>query len=49
MHWSIADPAAEPGSNATTYPAFKRTAGELERRIRALLLRISDDEEARKR
>jgi ArsR family transcriptional regulator, arsenate/arsenite/antimonite-responsive transcriptional repressor / arsenate reductase (thioredoxin) len=49
MHWSIADPAAEPGSNATTYPAFKRTAAELERRIRALLLRISDDEEARKR
>ncbi len=49
VHWSIADPAAEPGSNASTYPAFKRTAAELERRIRALLLRISDDEEARKR
>jgi protein-tyrosine-phosphatase/DNA-binding transcriptional ArsR family regulator len=48
MHWSIADPAAEPGSHATTYPAFVRTAAELERRIRALLHRISHDEEARR-
>jgi hypothetical protein len=35
---SIADPAAEPGSDAATYPAFERTAAELEARIRFLIL-----------
>jgi len=41
IHWSIPDPAAEPGSDADTYPAFERTAAELEMRIRFLLPRIS--------
>jgi ArsR family transcriptional regulator, arsenate/arsenite/antimonite-responsive transcriptional repressor / arsenate reductase (thioredoxin) len=36
-HWSIPDPAAQPGSDASTYPAFERTADELETRIRFLL------------
>jgi hypothetical protein len=36
---SIADPAAEPGSDAATYPAFERTAAELEARIRFLIPR----------
>jgi protein-tyrosine-phosphatase len=42
IHWSIPDPAAEPGSDAETYPAFARTAAELETRIRFLLSRIDD-------
>jgi protein-tyrosine-phosphatase len=37
IHWSIPDPAARPGSDAETYPAFERTAAELETRIRFLL------------
>jgi protein-tyrosine-phosphatase/DNA-binding transcriptional ArsR family regulator len=41
IHWSIADPAAEPGTDAETYPAFERTAAELERRIRFLLPRLA--------
>ena len=43
MHWSIADPAAEPGNDAATYPAFERTTVELETRIRFLLHRIESD------
>jgi ArsR family transcriptional regulator, arsenate/arsenite/antimonite-responsive transcriptional repressor / arsenate reductase (thioredoxin) len=43
IHWSIPDPAAEPGSDADTYPAFERTAAELETRIRFLLHRINKD------
>ena len=42
IHWSIPDPAAEPGSDAETYPAFERTAAELETRIRFLLHRIAE-------
>ncbi|MEX2557796.1 MAG: ArsR family transcriptional regulator [Actinomycetota bacterium] len=42
IHWSIADPAAEPGSETETYAAFERTAAELETRIRYLLNRIND-------
>jgi protein-tyrosine-phosphatase len=41
IHWSIADPAAEPGSDDETYPAFEGTAVELETRIRFLLARIN--------
>jgi ArsR family transcriptional regulator, arsenate/arsenite/antimonite-responsive transcriptional repressor / arsenate reductase (thioredoxin) len=44
IHWSIADPAAEPGSDDETYPAFERTAAELETRIRFLLHRIAHPE-----
>ncbi len=42
IHWSIPDPAAEPGSDADTYPAFERTAAELATRIRFLLHRINN-------
>lgn len=42
IHWSIPDPAAEPGSDAETYPAFAQTAADLETRIRFLLYRIDD-------
>jgi protein-tyrosine-phosphatase len=41
IHWSIADPAAS-GGDRDTYPAFERTAAELETRIRFLLRRITD-------
>jgi protein-tyrosine-phosphatase/DNA-binding transcriptional ArsR family regulator len=41
IHWSIADPAAQPGTDAETYPAFERTAAELETRIGFLLHRLS--------
>jgi len=40
IHWSIADPAAEPGDDADTYLRFERTAAELETRIGFLLDRI---------
>jgi protein-tyrosine-phosphatase len=40
-HWSIPDPAAEPGGDAETYPAFERTAAELELRIGFLLTRLA--------
>lgn len=37
IHWSIPDPAREPGSDRRTYPAFERTATELATRIAFLL------------
>jgi ArsR family transcriptional regulator, arsenate/arsenite/antimonite-responsive transcriptional repressor / arsenate reductase (thioredoxin) len=46
VHWSIPDPAAEPGSDRETYPAFERTAAELETRIRYLLHQISNEKGA---
>lgn len=37
IHWSIPDPAREPGSDRETYPAFEQTAHELATRITFLL------------
>jgi protein-tyrosine-phosphatase len=37
IHWSIPDPAREPGSHEETLPAFERTAAELGTRIHFLL------------
>jgi protein-tyrosine-phosphatase/DNA-binding transcriptional ArsR family regulator len=37
IHWSLRDPAREPGTDDETLPAFERTAAELEMRIRFLL------------
>jgi ArsR family transcriptional regulator, arsenate/arsenite/antimonite-responsive transcriptional repressor / arsenate reductase (thioredoxin) len=37
IHWSIADPSAEPGTDEETLPVFRRAAAELEARIRFLL------------
>jgi protein-tyrosine-phosphatase/DNA-binding transcriptional ArsR family regulator len=37
MHWSIPDPAGEGDTEAETYPAFERTAAELDDRIRFLM------------
>jgi protein-tyrosine-phosphatase len=41
IHWSIPDPAAEPGTDRQTYRAFERTAAQLETRIRFLLHRLT--------
>jgi ArsR family transcriptional regulator, arsenate/arsenite/antimonite-responsive transcriptional repressor / arsenate reductase (thioredoxin) len=43
-HWSMADPAAEGTTDEETYPAFERTAAELEQRIRYLIARLSSTE-----
>ena len=37
IHWSIRDPAREPGSDEETLPAFERTAAELRTRIEFLI------------
>jgi ArsR family transcriptional regulator, arsenate/arsenite/antimonite-responsive transcriptional repressor / arsenate reductase (thioredoxin) len=37
IHWSVRDPASEPGTGNETLPAFERTAAELEMRIGFLL------------
>jgi ArsR family transcriptional regulator, arsenate/arsenite/antimonite-responsive transcriptional repressor / arsenate reductase (thioredoxin) len=37
IHWSIADPAREPGSDEQTLAAFERTASELSTRIGFLI------------
>ena len=42
IHWSIPDPAAQPGSSEETYRVFEQTAAELETRIRFLLDRIDE-------
>jgi arsenate reductase len=40
-HWSIADPAAETGTDDDTLPAFERTARDLEDRIGHLVARLT--------
>jgi ArsR family transcriptional regulator, arsenate/arsenite/antimonite-responsive transcriptional repressor / arsenate reductase (thioredoxin) len=42
-HWSIPDPAREPGADAQTLPAFERTATELCARIGFLIQAIERD------
>lgn len=37
IHWSIADPSLEGETGDESYPAFERTAAEIERRVRFLL------------
>jgi protein-tyrosine-phosphatase len=33
IHWSIADPASEEGSDEDSYPAFRRTAADIQTRV----------------
>jgi protein-tyrosine-phosphatase len=40
IHWSIPDPAREPGSDEQTLPAFERTATKLCTRIGFLIQTI---------
>ena len=42
VHWSIADPALEGANDRASYPAFERTAAELEARIGFLLHVLND-------
>jgi protein-tyrosine-phosphatase len=42
MHWSIPDPALEGSTKRASYPAFERTATELETRISFLLHQLSE-------
>jgi hypothetical protein len=37
IHWSIPDPAREPGRDEQTVPAFERTAAGLETRVGFLI------------
>jgi thioredoxin type arsenate reductase len=37
IHWSIADPALETGTDDESYPAFQRATAEIEDRVRFLL------------
>jgi protein-tyrosine-phosphatase len=41
VHWSVPDPAVEGTTNRASYPAFERTAAELETRISFLLHLLS--------
>jgi protein-tyrosine-phosphatase len=42
VHWSVPDPALEGRTNRASYPAFERTADELETRIGFLLQELSE-------
>jgi protein-tyrosine-phosphatase/DNA-binding transcriptional ArsR family regulator len=42
VHWSVPDPAVEGSTNRASYPAFERTAAELETRISFLLHLLSE-------
>jgi protein-tyrosine-phosphatase/DNA-binding transcriptional ArsR family regulator len=44
IHWSIGDPAIEGETDESSYPAFVRTATELELRVGHLIARLSTDE-----
>jgi hypothetical protein len=37
LHWSIADPALEGDTDQESYPAFQRTAADIENRLRFML------------
>src|SRR4051794_10765346 len=43
IHWSVPDPAREPGSDDETLPAFERTARELSTRISFFITAIERD------
>jgi protein-tyrosine-phosphatase/DNA-binding transcriptional ArsR family regulator len=49
IHWSIPDPAREPGSDEATLPAFERTAAELSTRIEFLIEAIEPTREVTER
>ena len=42
VHWSVPDPSLEGPTNRDSYPAFERTAAELETRVRFLLPLLSE-------
>jgi protein-tyrosine-phosphatase/DNA-binding transcriptional ArsR family regulator len=48
VHWSMPDPAAEAGTDEASYPAFVRTAHELETRVRLLIAQMTAESEERR-
>jgi ArsR family transcriptional regulator, arsenate/arsenite/antimonite-responsive transcriptional repressor / arsenate reductase (thioredoxin) len=42
IHWSVPDPAREATTNRASYPAFERTAAEVDTRIRFMLPLLAD-------
>jgi protein-tyrosine-phosphatase len=48
VHWSIPDPAREGATNRASYPAFERTATELETRIGYLLHLLAEPRTTRR-
>ena len=42
VHWSMSDPASEGATDRASYPAFERTAAELETRLSVLVPTLSD-------
>ena len=48
VHWSIPDPASEGSTNRASYPAFRRTADELETRIGFQLHLLTETATARR-
>jgi protein-tyrosine-phosphatase len=48
VHWSIPDPAREGTNNRASYPAFERTASELETRIGFLLHLLAEPQTPRR-
>jgi protein-tyrosine-phosphatase/DNA-binding transcriptional ArsR family regulator len=47
-HWSIADPAAQRGTDEETYPVFLRTADDIENRIGMLIAEMTVERQGRK-
>jgi ArsR family transcriptional regulator, arsenate/arsenite/antimonite-responsive transcriptional repressor / arsenate reductase (thioredoxin) len=41
-HWSMADPAAAADNDEASYPAFARTADEIDARVELLIARLAD-------
>jgi ArsR family transcriptional regulator, arsenate/arsenite/antimonite-responsive transcriptional repressor / arsenate reductase (thioredoxin) len=48
VHWSVPDPALEGGTDRASYPAFQRTAAEIETRIRFKLPLLTHTPSARR-
>ena len=48
VHWSIPDPAADGAANRASWPAFVRTADELERRIAFQLHQLNEQPTTRR-
>jgi protein-tyrosine-phosphatase len=46
VHWSIPDPASEGDDDEATYPAFERTAAEIDARVPFLLALIQHEEDS---
>jgi protein-tyrosine-phosphatase len=48
-HWSMADPAAEGPDDDTSYPAFVRTADEIETRVGLLIAELTSDKQSERK